>query len=155
MKVPPRTFTAVKQNGLLHLTAPVAYRQHLARFGDGEELDIVIRPKPKRQGSQSMRYYRGIVIPDIAAACGYTEPGEYEEVHESLAWKFLRIADHPELGYPRRRSTAKEDLTQEEMTAYIDQVITYAETSIPGCRVRRPNEIEEWDHVPDYEWKAA
>jgi len=108
----------------------------------------------KPQGFQSMRYYRGVVVPDIAQACGYTDPEDYPEVHEALAWKFLQISNHPQFGYPRRRSTSKQDMSQEEMTAYIDQCITYAETSIPGCRVRRPDEID-WDHVSDATWKAA
>lgn len=129
------------------------WRQAIARFGSGEDFEVVVRALSKKQGTQSMRYYRGVVIPDIARACGYEDPDEFEAVHQAYAWKFLRIADHP-LGFPRRRSTRKADLSQEEMTAYIDQVIRDAETSIVGCRVRRPNEIENWDHVPDYEWAA-
>lgn len=120
----------------------------------GCEVVFAIKRKPKRQMRQSMRYYRGIVVPDIAEACGYIDPEDFPQVHESLAWKFLRISDHPELGYPRRRSTAKDDLTQEEMSAYIDQCITWAETSIPDCRVRRPNEVNE-DEIPDYRWEDA
>lgn len=152
-----RIFTAVRTDlGIgMAFTAPQQVRDFLERFGCGEDLEVVLRRKPKRQGTQSMRYYRGVVIPDIADACGISDPDEYESVHEALAWKFLKIADHPQFGTPRRRSTAKDDLSQEEMTAYIDQVIVWAETSIPGCRVRRPDDIDDWGHVPDYEWKAA
>lgn len=107
----------------------------------GKELIVTVRQVPKRQGSQSMRYYRGVVIPDIAEACGYVEPEDFEAVHEGLAWKFLRLPDG-EFGQPRRKSTAKDEMSQEDMTAYIDQVITYAETSIPGCRVRRPEDVD-------------
>jgi hypothetical protein len=39
------------------------------------------------------------------------------------------------------------------MSAYIDQCITYAETTIPGCRVRRPDEVD-LDQIPDYGWAA-
>lgn len=109
----------------------------------GHEVVLTVKKRQHGQGSQSMRYYRGVVIPDIAEACGYIDPDDFESVHDSLAWKFLRIDDHPEFGTPRRRSTSKGDMSQEELTAYIDKVILYAETSIPGCRVRRPNEAEE------------
>ena len=151
-----RTFTAVKSGDRLELTAPVAYRQHIAQaFGDGEEVAITLKHNPKRQGSQSMRYYRGVVIPDIADASGILDPDEYEAVHDALAWKFLKRADHPLFGTPRRQSTSKDAMSQEEMSAYIDKCITWAETSLPGCRVRRPNEIDDWGSIPDYQWTEA
>lgn len=110
--------------------------------------------KRKPQQGQSRRYYRGVVIRDIAEACGYSDPDDYPDVHEALAWKFLRIADHPQFGTPRRRSTAQADMDEAEMSAYITQCIEYAESSFPGCKVRRPDEIENWDHVPD-NWRVA
>lgn len=117
----------------------------------GKEVILTLREMPKRQGSQSMRYYRGVVIPDIAEACGYADPDDWADVHDGLAWKFLRLPDG-EFGNPRRRSTSKDDMSQEEMTTYIDQVIVYAETSIPGCVVRRPHEVD-MDSIVDPEWK--
>lgn len=140
--------TATFRNGRPEWNQPRQKQICFAKL-DGEEVDIWLRKKPKGQGSQSMRYLRGVVIPDIAEACGYTDPDDYERVHQSLAWKFLRISDDP-LGFPRRRSTAKHDLSQEEMTAYIDQIITHAESTIPGCRVRRPNEIEDWSKIYEH-----
>ena len=126
--------------------------QWVVKRFEGEEVKVTVRKKASRQGRQSMRYYRGVVVPDIAHACGYTEPDDWPAVHESLAWKFLRLPDHP-LGYPQRQSTSKDEMPQDEMTAFIDQCITWAETSIPGCRVRRPDEVDLND-VPDY-WEAA
>lgn len=119
-----------------------AYRKFAATLGDGTEWLMVIKKKPSRQGSQSMRYYRGVVVPDIAEACGYSDPDDFDAVHESLAWKFLRIEDHPQLGFPRRRSTAKVDMNAEEMSAYISKCIDWAEFNIVGCKVRRPNEVD-------------
>ena len=128
------------------------YRQCIEQLGEGEEILMRLKSMPRRQGTQSMRYYRGVVVPDIAAASGITDPAEYQDVHEALAWKFLRIADHPQHGYPRRRSTSKDDMPQEDMTIYIDQCITWAESSIPGCRVRRPNEVDlGGTYAPDYD----
>lgn len=117
----------------------------------GNEVVLSVKKRPRRQGSQSMRYYRGVVVPDIAKACGYTDPDEWQAVHEGLAWKFLRLPDGP-FGEPRRQSTRKDEMSQEEMTRFIDGVISYAETSIPGCRVRRPEEVDldtVWS--PDYD----
>ena len=116
---------------------------------EGTTVDIWIRAAAKPQGTQTMRYYRGVVIPDIARACGYTDPDDFDRVHQSLAWKFLRMADDP-LGFPRRQSTAKHKMDQEQMSAYVNQVIDHAESSIPGCRVRRPNEVEDWDAVYEH-----
>jgi hypothetical protein len=97
------------------------------------------------------------VVPDIALACGVDDPDEFEAIHQSLAWKFLRIADHPQYGYPRRRSTSKNDLSQDEITKYIDDCIQWAESSIVGCRVRRPDEVDDLDNIyaPDYDKEAA
>src|SRR5687768_13280755 len=39
-----RSFTAVKSDDRLELTAPAAYRQHIAKaFGDGEEVEITLK----------------------------------------------------------------------------------------------------------------
>lgn len=126
------------------------FRAHLERL-KGQEVVVSVKKMPKRQGSQSMRYYRGVVIPDIAEACGYVDPEDFASVHEAMAWKFLRLSDG-QFGEPRRRSTGKDDLTQDEMTTFIDQVITYAETEIPGCTIRRPEDVD-LDRVVDPGWK--
>jgi hypothetical protein len=155
------TFTVVceERHGrkVLSLTAPVRYAKVVDEIAIGEQRLMKILPIPKPQGTQSMRYYRGVVVPDIALACGIDDPDEFEQVHQSLAWKFLRISDHPEFGYPRKRSTSKDDLSQDEITKYIDDCIQWAESSIVGCRVRRPNEIDDWDrvHAPDYDANMA
>lgn len=130
------------QGRLKHDRDAEAYSAFARSLADGTEWQVTIKKKPERQGSQTMRYYRGVVIPDIATACGYSDPDDYDSVHESLAWKFLRIEDHPQLGYPRRRSTAKDDLSADEMSEYVTKCIEWAEAEIVGCRVRRPNEIE-------------
>lgn len=127
-----------------------AFLTYVQKF-KGQEVSLTVKKKPIRQGDQAMRYYRGIVIPDIAEACGYADPDDFETVHDGLAWKFLRLPDG-EFGQPRRRSTSKDDLSKQEMADYIDKVITYAETSIPGCKVRRPDEVDEDDYK---DWRAS
>lgn len=126
------------------------FHTYLKKFA-ADEIVLTVKRRPRPQGTQAMRYYRGIVVPDIARACGYADPDDWEAIHDALAWKFLRLPDHPQLGTPRRRSTAKADLTQEEMSQYLDQVMMYAETSIPGCHIRRPEDVE-LDDVIDVDW---
>lgn len=144
-------FDAVKAEGKVQFGSDretAIYRKHIEQFGDGEDLQIAVRKKPRRQGYSAMRYYRGVVVVDICEASGYLPtPENCEQVHQALAWMFLRISDDPKFGTPRRRSTAKDDLSGPEMTEYIDKCITYGETEIEGCRIRRPHEVD-WEHVP-------
>jgi hypothetical protein len=140
----------VDDGGNFALDNRAQFREAIKRFA-GHEVLVTVKKKPIGQGLQSMRYYRGVVIPDIALACGHIEPDEWESVHDGLAWKFLRLPDGP-FGEPRRRHTKKSDMSQQEMTAYIDQVILWAETSIPGCVVRRPGDVD-MDTVTDQEWE--
>jgi hypothetical protein len=130
----------VDDAGFFTLDHRRAFAEWIKKFA-GHEVVLTVRKRPSRQGTQAMRYYRGVVIPDIAEACGYSDPDDYEDVHQGLAWKFLRLPDGP-FGEPRRRSTAKGEMSAEEFSHYLDQVIQFAETSIPGCRIRRPEEVE-------------
>ena len=142
-------FLAYIEGKKLRVDNRAAFEAHLQKL-EGHECVLHLRKKPKRQSNQQMRYLRGVVIPDIAVACGYADPDDYQAVFEGLAWKFLRLPDGP-FGEPRRRSTRKDQMTQEDMTAFLDQVITYAETSIPGCVIRRPEDVD-MDRIIDPEW---
>jgi len=158
----PETFTLVceLQDGRKRpvFTAPKRYAKLVDSLGVGEEVQARITEPFRAQGTQSMRYYFGVVIPAIAQACGYDDPDDYPSVHESLAWKFLRRDDHP-LGYPRRWSLKKsgEDaMSQPAITAYIDTVILYAERSFPGCAIPRPGDLDlSKVHAPNWDDVAA
>lgn len=139
------TFPAfVDDAGAFALADRRGFRDQIARVQRfrGQDVVVVVKMPSRRQGTRAMRYYRGVVIPDIARAMGYADPADYESVHDALAWKFLRIEDGP-FGAPRRRSTAKGDLSAEEFSDYLSQVIQFAEAEIVGCRVRRPNEVDD------------
>lgn len=127
------------------------FRAWVSRF-KGQELVVSVKRRPRIAGTQQYRYLRGVVVPDIAKACGYSDPEDYEQVWEGLAWKFLRLPDGP-FGEPRRRSTARDKMSLEELSKLIDQIVLYAETSIPDCKIRRPEEAE-LDDVIDPEWAA-
>lgn len=140
----------VSENGdRLHYDTPEAVREYVKKFA-ASEVVVTIKKRPKRQGNQQLRYLRGVVIPDIARACGYDDPDDYESVYEGLMFKFARLPDGP-FGEPRRESARKDAMPQERMTQLIDEMVTYAETSIPNCRIRRPEEVELGD-VIDPEW---
>ena len=145
------TFTArVTDQGHLLIDNHAGFKAAMVSRFRGREVVVRVTKKPKPQGSQQMRYYRGVVVPDIADACGYSDPAERQQVHEGLAWKFLRLPDGP-FGAPRRRSTSPTDMSEDDMRQYLDNVIVYAETSIPGCRIRRPHEVD-LDQIHEESW---
>jgi hypothetical protein len=147
-----QTFRAVvSEDGTkLHFDDPPAMKAYVAKHA-ADEVCVTIRRRPKRQGYQQLRYLRGVVVPDIAVACGYPDPDDYQSVYEGLMWRFRRLSDGP-FGEPRRQSASHATMTREDLSKLIDEFITYAETSIPGCRVRRPEEVE-LDDVMDPGWK--
>lgn len=149
------TFTGfVDDAGFFALDSKAAFREGVKAF-TGCEVLVTVKKRTYRQGNQQLRYLRGVVIPDIARACGYTDPDDFGDVYNGLMWKFFRLADGP-FGEPRRESCSKGAMTKERLSEVIDTFITYAETSIPGCRVRRPEEADlETVHAPDYDEEAA
>ena len=135
----------------LHYDTPAAVRECVKKYA-ASEVVVTIKKKPRTQGTQQLRYLRGVVIPDIAAACGYADPDDYQSVYDGLMWKFCRLPDGP-FGEPRRESARKSAMPLERMTQLIDQIITYAETEIPNCRVRRPEEVIDEDVLDHPEWE--
>lgn len=134
----------------LVLDKPDAFKKAFAKYA-ADEVVLTLKRKPKDSTWQQFKYLRGVVIPDIAVASGVTEPDEYEAVFDALAWKFLRLPDGL-FGAPRRQSTSRDEMTREELAAFTDKLITWAETSIPGCEIRRPEDVD-MDRVVDPGWK--
>jgi hypothetical protein len=132
-----RTFVAVAQDGKLHLTAPVAYRQHCEQYGDGEEVEITVRLKRQRRSSQANRYWWGVVMRVAAESLGYADP---DDLHEAVCYKFRPLPNDPLTGAPMRTRTSK--MTKDEFRAFTDDVIQWLETDL-GIRVPRPDEIED------------
>lgn len=129
----------IDDDGHFALDDREGFKTYMRKF-TGQEVVLTVKRRVV-QGSQSLRYLRGVVIPDIAEACGYSNPDDYQSVYEGLMWKFFRLPDG-KFGEPRRQSCAKDTMTQEEITKVIDTLITYAETTFVGCRVRRPEEVD-------------
>jgi hypothetical protein len=118
----------------------------------GQEVIVTVRQKPKRGTLPQLRYFRGVVIPDIARSQGYTA-ASYQEVYEGVMFRFAPLPDGP-FGAPRRKSLSMGDggMTLEERTQLIDDVIVWAETELTDCRIRRPHEVD-LDDVYDPGWK--
>lgn len=133
----------------LVLDRPDEFKRAYAKYA-ADEVIVTVKRRPKNSTWEQFKYLRGVVVPDIAEASGVTDPDEYEAVFEALAWKFLRLPDGL-FGTPRRQSTSKDSMTRDELAAFIDKVIVWGETSIPGCRIRRPEDVD-LDRVVDPGW---
>lgn len=118
-----------------------SFQDYIQRFR-GEEIIVTVQRKPKKRSWKQLKYYRGVVVPDIARSQGETDPSNYQSWHEGIAMKFLRIADGP-FGVMRRRSLSYHDMSQDEVNAYVNNVILWAETELLDCRIRRPDEVDE------------
>jgi len=149
------TFTAfVDDAGNFALDKRESFYRDIEPF-KGCEVVGTLKKKTYRHGNQQLRYLRGVVIPDIAKACGYIDPEDWPDVYNGLMWKFFRLPDG-QFGEPRRESCAKDRMSTERLTEVIDTLITYAETTIPDCRIRRPEEVDlDNTYAPDFDEEAA
>ena len=83
-------------------------------------LELVVRKHKAQRTSKANRYYWGVVIHLLSEHTGY----EPDEMHEVLAFKFLRIEDCPITGAPRRQRTPKTNTA--EFADYVDRCIRFA-----------------------------
>lgn len=112
-------------------------RQSLAKYarslGDGP-LELVVRKEKAQRTSRSNRYYWGVVIHLLSEHTGY----DPDEMHEALAFKFLRMEDCPITGAPRRQRTPK--MNTAEFARYVDQCIRFAAEL--GVVIPEPTKVE-------------
>lgn len=109
----------VLPGGLLVLDRPIDYGRHVRSFA-GHHVEVLCRRRRTRRSLRANRYYWGIVVPLLAEHCGY----DAQAMHEALAFRFLRIADCPITGAPRRQRTPETDSTA--FAQYVDQCIQLA-----------------------------
>lgn len=86
----------------------------------GKHVELTIRKRRTKRSSQANRYYFGVVVKLLAEHCGY----DVQEMHEALAFRFLRIEDCPITGAPRRKRTPETDTG--EFAEYVDHCIRLA-----------------------------
>ncbi len=97
------------------------------------DVDVTIVKHRESMSGQSKRFYFGVVVPLIAEFCGY----EKDEMHEALAWKFLRIEDDDLTGTPRRKHLPA--LDSPEGAEYLDRCIRFGAGL--GVYIPAPGEV--------------
>jgi hypothetical protein len=93
--------------------------RHLATL-KGKPVEVLIKVHRHQRSVQQSRYYWGVVVPLLGAYCGYDKT----EMHELLAYRFLRIEDDPITGSPRRKHTPETNTA--EFAAYLDDCLRLA-----------------------------
>lgn len=121
------TFACFKSPTGIVFANRAQFDRYVASLGDGEEFLLTIKPKGKKQTDEIRGYYHGAIVPIFAEYMG--EPLA-DDAHEALAWKFLRIEDHPVTGAPRRKSTSPSKMPLAEMVEYVNNVIAYGTVSL-------------------------
>jgi len=99
----------------------------------GKPVDVTVRVHRHQRSRQANRFYFGVVVPLLAAYCGY----EKDEMHELLAMRFLRIADDPVTGSPRRTHTPETD--SKEFADYVDACMRFG--AALGVYIPNANEV--------------
>jgi hypothetical protein len=107
--------------------------RHLASL-KGKPVDVLVRVHRNQRSTQANKYYFGVVVPLIAAYCGY----DVQAMHEALAFRFLRIEDDPITGSPRRQHTPETDT--KAFAEYVDACIQFAGEL--GVEVPAPYTVE-------------
>ena len=129
---------AVASQGRAELVEAAAYRAWFGRtFADGEVLQVIVRPEPKRGSQAQAGYYFGPVLKTLAEALGYVDT---YELHLDLMFKFRPKVRADGSGLTGRERWRDWDLNQR--TEYVSDVITWAEADL-GLRIPRPNEVTD------------
>lgn len=109
----------VLAGGLLVLDQPKEYARYVRAFAS-KHVELILKQRRAKRSDRANRYYFGVVVKLLAEHCGY----DAQEMHETLAMRFLRIADCPITGAPRRERTPKTD--SKEFSEYVDHCIRLA-----------------------------
>lgn len=123
----------VLPGGLLVLDKPKDYARHV-RAHRGRFVEMLLRKRKTTRSSKANRYYFGVVVKLLAEHCGY----DRQEMHEALAFRFLRIEDCPITKTPRRKRTPETDST--EFAEYVDHCIRLAAEL--GVVIPDPQKVE-------------
>ena len=109
----------VDPSGKLDPDVRVQIADYIRTFA-GRKIEINVRQFKSQRSLQQNAYYHGVVVALLAEHCGYN----HDDMHETLAMKFLRIEDCPVTGAPRRKRTPKCDT--QEFADYVDACIRLA-----------------------------
>ena len=123
----------VDERGKLTLGDRDAFLGYAATFA-GHDVVVTVKRKRSKRSNQANSFYWSVVIGLLAEFCGY----EPEEMHETMALRFLRIDDCPVTGSPRRRRTP--DLSVQEFSEYVDKCVRFAAEL--GVVIPEPDAVE-------------
>lgn len=126
-------YAQVDDDGRLRLDLPEVFKQDIRRFA-GKPVEVTVKEKRNRRSDRANRYYFGVVVKLMAEHCGY----EVDEMHEALAFRFLRLEDDPITGSPRRQRTPKTNT--KEFADYVESCIRFGAEL--GVVIPGPNEVE-------------
>ncbi len=130
------TWAAVAQGGSPHLEDVAAYRTWFAKtFGDGEEIEVIVRRRKRHRSSPANRYWWGVVMRVLCEDLGYADP---DELHDAIVYKFRPADPDPLTGAPRRQRTSA--MTSDEFGELISDVRMWAEADL-GIYIPLPNEV--------------
>lgn len=111
-----------------------AVRQHLSKFEEGTQIQILIEKRKRIRSQQQNRYYWGCVIDLLCEGFGWLDPDGPEEMHEYLKMKFLAKQRGP---ITTSRSSAS--LTTIEFEEYMSLVRSWASLE-HSIYIPEPNE---------------
>lgn len=126
-------FGFVDDSGHFALDDKSAFKAEVDRLR-GQEVQLTIQKRRYQRSLKANAYYHACVVQPLADHLGY----EHDEMHEALAFHFLRIDDDPLTQTPRRKSTR--DLSTAEMADYIDRCIRFCAEH--GVVVPEPHTME-------------
>lgn len=132
-----RSFTVVKHNGKLALTAPVAYKQFVDTLGEGEELTMTLRSPKKTRSYDQLRFWFGCPMKLLSEHTGYTK---LQCHYMCLALCFGVVVDAV-TGLAVPVVPASKHLSTKEMSDLIEWVGPWAfETH--GLTIPLPNQVD-------------
>jgi hypothetical protein len=100
-------------------------------------VELILRVKRRQRTQKQSAWYRGCVVPMIAAYCGYPLH-EYDALHDALVRRFLGERPDPN---PLRLRISTSDLTTAEFSEYCEQVRIWAATDL-GVVIPDPAQTE-------------
>lgn len=131
---PVPVFTGrVEADGRFHADHKAALTRYMRTLG-GTRAELVVRRARAQRTNAQNRYYFGVVCALLGEHCGY----DVQEMHEVLAFRFLRIEDCPITRAPRRRHTP--DTNTVEFSEYVEHCRRFAAEL--GVCIPDPNEVE-------------
>lgn len=117
------TFTVIKQDGKLRLTAPKLYQRYVESLGEGEERQMIIRD-PVRGLKRNAKLHG--VCAEVARELGW----HTDEFKEFIVTKMRPLEEDPTTGWVRRQRTS--EMTDAEIDELVMEIKAWTQHEFPG-----------------------